>query len=80
MTISLSDLPVELEQAILEKSRRNGLSLSEVVIQLLEQVIKPVRMNHDFDEFAGSWRAETGAEFEKLLADMCRVEPVDWNR
>jgi hypothetical protein len=80
MTISLRNLPVALERAILEKSRRDGLSLNKAVIQLLEQAIEPARKNTDFDEFAGSWPAETAAEFEKTLADMRRVDPADWER
>jgi hypothetical protein len=80
MTISLRNLPVELERAILEKSRRDGLSLNKAVIRLLEQAVEPVRRNTDFDEFAGRWPAEAAAEFEKTLAEMRRVDPKDWER
>lgn len=80
VTISLRNLPAELERAILEKSRRDGLSLNKAVIQLLEQVIEPARKNTDFDEFAGRWTPETATEFEKALADMRRVDPADWER
>jgi hypothetical protein len=71
---------VELERAILEKSRRDGLSLNKAVIQLLERAIEPVRTNTDFDEFAGKWPAGTAVEFERALADLRRVDPADWER
>lgn len=80
MTISLRNLPPELEQAILDKSKREGLSLNKAATKLLERAIHPSRTNTDFDEFAGSWPAEAASEFDSALADMRRVDPADWER
>jgi phage FluMu gp28-like protein len=78
MTISLRNLPVEIEAAIAEKSRREGISLNKAATQLLAIALKRAEQNGDFEEFAGSWNREAGAEFEEALAAMRVVDPQDW--
>lgn len=80
MTISLRNLPPDVERAILDKSEREGISLNKATARLLESAIanpKPKR-NSDFDEFFGTWTKEEGDEFDKILAEMRRVDPIDW--
>lgn len=77
MTISLRNLPPALEKAIVEKSERDGLSLNKTVTQLLEKALQPPAKNLDFEEFAGLWTAEAGAEFDKALAEIRQVDPEE---
>lgn len=78
MTISLRNLPKEVETAILETSRREGISLNRATIRLLEaQLRKPAR-NSDFDEFSGTWSLADADEFDAALAEMRQVDPADW--
>lgn len=80
MTISLRNLPPELEQAIVDKSQRERISLNKAATQLIAFAIHPPHRNTDFDEFAGTWPAKAAAEFDAALADMRRVDPEDWKR
>ena len=78
MTISLRNLPPEIERAIVSKSEREGISLNKAATQLMERAIRPPKRNSGFDEFAGSWTAETAIEFDAALDIMRRVDPADW--
>ena len=65
MTISLRNLPPDIERALVSKSEREGISLNKAATQLLERAIRPVKRNSDFDEFAGSWTAEAAIKFSR---------------
>ena len=78
MTISLRNLPPEVELAIVEKSRREGISLNKAVTQLLSLALNPHKRNTDFDEFAGTWSADATSEFDTTLASMRSIDPEDW--
>ena len=80
MTISLRNLPPEIERAIVGKSEREGISLNKAATQLLERAIRPASRNSDFDEFAGGWSAEAVSEFDAVMAITRRVDPGDWAR
>lgn len=78
MTISLRNLPKEVEKAILETSRREGISLNKATLRLLEaQLRKPAR-NLDFDEFCGTWSSAEADRFDAGLAAMRQIDPADW--
>ena len=78
MTISLRNLPKEVEKAILETSYRQGISLNKATIRLLEaQFHKPAR-NSDFEEFCGTWSSAEADAFDAALAGMRQVDPADW--
>ena len=78
MTISLRNLPKEVEKAILETSHREGNSLNKATIRLLEaQLRKPAR-NSDFEEFSGAWSSAAADEFDAALVEMRQVDPADW--
>jgi hypothetical protein len=78
MTIHLRNLPKEIRQAILEISRREGISLSKATIRLLEaQLHKPAK-NSDFEEFCGTWPGADADAFDAALAEMRQVDPADW--
>lgn len=78
MTISLRNLPPELEKAIVETSRREGLSLNKATLRLLEQSLRKPQRNGDFEEFSGSWTREDSDAFDAALAEMRRIDPADW--
>ena len=78
MTISLRNLPKEVEKAILETSRREGISLNKATIRLLEaQLHKPAK-NSDFEEFSGTWSSADADAFDAALAEMRQMDPADW--
>jgi hypothetical protein len=81
MTISLRNLPMEVERAIVEKSEKDGISLNKAAGQLLTQVIQPAaKRNSDFDEFFASWSDGDAAEFDAALASQRTVDAEEWQR
>ena len=78
MTISLRNLPPEIERAIVAKSESEGISLNRAATHLLERAIGPFKLNSQFDEFAGSWAPEAATEFDAALDNIRRVDMEDW--
>ena len=78
MTISLRNLPPEVQKAIEETSRREGISLNKATIRLLEASIRKPAKNNDFDEFLGGWSPEEADQFDTALRQMRHIDPVDW--
>lgn len=78
MTISLRNLPPEVEQAISETSEREGISLNKATIRLLEGSLKKPVENHDFDEFFGTWSVAEAREFEAATMELRRIDSADW--
>ena len=78
MTISLRNLPPEVEKAILETSRREGISLNKATLQLLQTSLHKPAINTDLDEFFGTWSDAEADEFDAALAEMRKVDPADW--
>ncbi|MFN0166011.1 MAG: hypothetical protein ACKV22_06235 [Bryobacteraceae bacterium] len=79
MVISLRNLPPEIEKAIKEVSRREGLSLNKATIRILETSVRKPVQNSDFDEFLGTWSREEADAFDALLGEMRQVDPADWD-
>ena len=79
MTISLRNLPPEIETAIIETSKREGISLNRATIRLLESTLSKPARNSDFEQFFGRWSKHKADAFDKALRKMRRVDPVDWN-
>ena len=78
MTISLRNLPEEIEKAILETSRREGISLNKATLRLLETQLRKPAPNSDFEEFFGTWSSAEADAFDAALGGMRQVDPADW--
>ena len=78
MTISLRNIPSEVERAITETSRKEGISLNKATLKLLESSLKKPTVNHDFDEFLGVWSAAEAEEFDAIVKELRRIDPTDW--
>jgi hypothetical protein len=78
MTISLRNVPAEVEKAILETSHREGISLNKATIRLLQASLHKPARNSDFDEFFGTWSDAEADEFDAALAEIRQVDPADW--
>jgi hypothetical protein len=77
-TISLRKLPAEVEKAIVETSRREGISLNKATLRLLEAALRKPARNSDFDEFCGTWAGTDADAFDAALAEMRQIDPADW--
>jgi hypothetical protein len=78
MTISLRNLPEEVEKAILETSRREGISLNKATLRLLQASLRKPAINSDFEDFIGTWSDAEADAFNAALAEMRKVDPIDW--
>jgi hypothetical protein len=70
MTIFLRNLPKDVAQAILDVSRREGISVNAAALWLLHASLRRPAMNTDFDEFFGTWSAAEADAFDAALAAM----------
>ena len=77
-TISLRKLPAEVEKAIVETSRREGISLNKATLRLLEAALRKPAKNSDFEEFFGTWAGTDADAFDAALAEMRQIDPADW--
>jgi hypothetical protein len=73
MTITLRNLPAEVEKAILETSRRGGISLNQATLRLLQVSLRKPARNSDFDDFIGTWSNAEADAFDAALAEMRRI-------
>jgi hypothetical protein len=78
VTISLRNLPPEVEKAIQETSLREGISLNKATIRLLEASLRKPATNSDFDEFCGTWSQAEADRFDMALRQMRQIDPADW--
>ena len=78
MTVSLRNLPPEVEKAILETSHREGISLNKATLRLLQASLRKPARNSELDEFYGTWSQAEAEAFDTALAEMRQVEPADW--
>ena len=78
MTISLRNLPPEVEKAILETSQREGISRNKATLRLLQASLRKPAINSDFDDFIGTWSDAEADEFNAALAEIRKVDPADW--
>ena len=78
MTISLRNLPPEVEKAIIETSHREGVSLNKATLQLLQASLRKPAKNSDFEEFFGTWAPADADKFDAALAEMRQVDSADW--
>jgi hypothetical protein len=87
-TITIRNLPADLETRIEAMAREEGASLAQTVIRLLMRATglrppegrdgKPAS-HHDLDALAGTWNAEEAAEFERALAAQRSIDPDVWD-
>jgi hypothetical protein len=78
VTISLRNLSPEVEKAIVELSRREGISLNKATLRLLEAALRKPAKNSDFEEFYGTWSSSEADSFDAALREMRLVDSSDW--
>lgn len=87
-TITIRNLPADLETRIEEMAREEGASLAQTVIRLLMRAtgLRPPERrdgkrtrHHELDALAGTWSAEEAAEFESALAAQRRIDSDVWD-
>ena len=79
--ITVRNIPVGLAQRLRQLAKERNMSLTRLVVMLLEEATglsrKPLQ-HHDFDKYAGTWTAKEAREFDAALAEQRRIDPEDW--
>ncbi len=87
-TITIRNMPADLEKRLEAIAREENASLAQTVIRLLLRATglrDPLgpgnvpRRHDDLDSLAGTWSAEDAEDFERLLAEQRRIDPDIWN-
>lgn len=87
-TITIRNMPPDLEKRIEALAREESASLAQTVVRLLLRATglqgprgtrEAGERHHELDALAGTWSAEDSAEFERALAEQRRIEPDVWD-
>lgn len=69
---------------IAEEAKRRGVTIEELIIQLIEKAVSEERSSeqlhayHDLDSLAGTWTDEQASEFLDAVADFESVDEKLW--
>lgn len=77
MTLTLTNIPSDVESALRRRAQEEGRTLDEVVWRLLIEAanVRPVASS-DFGDIAGTWISDP--DVEAALADQDRIDPALW--
>lgn len=79
--ITLRSLPNKVEKAVLDESRKKGLSLNKAVIGLLEQSVGAggtKKLYYDLDHLSGAWSDDESKAFDRSLEEQRKVDEDLW--
>jgi len=72
-------VPERLDRLLREKARASGKSLNEVALDALQTGLgtpfKP-KLNHEYDEFAGTWVEDPA--FDEAMKYFDQIDKEDW--
>lgn len=78
MTLTLANIPRELDQVLRERALSEGKSVDEVALNAIRAGLGLVttRKSRDLSEFVGSWIEDP--EVDAALKDQDRIDPELW--
>ena len=78
--ITIQDLDDATATWIEKEAERRGLSIEEMVLELIHQGIKSAQLDtyHDLDALAGTRSDKEADDFMKAIADFERVDEKLW--
>ena len=82
-TITLRNLPPEVEREVRKQAKEKGISANKAVIGLLEEHLGrrtkgKNKKHHDLDHLFGSWTKKQSEEFDKALAEQREIDHEMW--
>jgi len=79
MQYTIRNIPRSLDRALRLKSRKEGKTLDQVVIEMLERGLqaneRPAKFR-DLDDLAGTWVEDP--QFDRAIAEQDQIHPDDW--
>lgn len=82
-TITLRNIPPNIERRLERRAREWGLSFNRTVLRLLEGALgvdqRPANdRHHDLDHLAGAWTEQDAAAFDETLRDLRGIDRERW--
>lgn len=79
MTLTLTNIPIELSRALEAETRKLGQSLEQAAIEVLRRGLgmQPAPAS-SLGRFSGLWSAEEHAEFEQSVAGFEAIDEDLW--
>ena len=83
-TVIIKNLDGTTMNWITDKARERGMSVEDVILQMLHETIGLEQKNsqpkqyHDLDSLAGTWSKEEHDEFVQAIADLDQVDEQLW--
>jgi hypothetical protein len=82
-TITLRNLPAEVEREIRKQAKEKGISANKAVIGMLEKQLGlktkgRSERHHDLDHLCGAWTEKQSDEFDKALAEQREIDHDMW--
>jgi plasmid stability protein len=79
MTLTVENIPAELDAALRRKAQSEGKSVSQVALEMLRagaglSAQSPKR--RDLSDLAGSWAEDP--EFDKIMREQDQIDPEMW--
>jgi len=82
-SITLRDIPGEVQRAVKERAAQKNLSLNRAVISLLQDALgigkKPGKKEyHDLDHLCGRWSRRQAQQFDDTLKEQRKIDREMW--
>ena len=84
-TITIHNLPENLEQKLRDRARKKNQSINQAVKDILEVGLSPsysslrrAQNQERFKEFFGTWTKEEAQAFDKTIEDFNQIDDADW--
>jgi hypothetical protein len=82
-TMTLRGIDDVLAETLKEQARQKGVSLNTLALQLIRKAAgldKPKRLTlyNDLDSLAGTWSAESEAEFHAVTSSLSSIDKDLW--
>lgn len=81
-SITIHKIDSDLEKRLTELASRKGLSLNQLVKNLLREKlgldVSEIDNRADFEEFCGSWSEQEANEFAKAIAGCEQIDEEMW--
>jgi hypothetical protein len=79
MTLTLSNLPAEVDAELRRKSSAEGKSVDQIAMDALRAglgLTEPLVRRRDLSDLAGKWVEDP--EFDKIMAEQDQIDPEMW--
>jgi hypothetical protein len=78
MQYTLRHIPPELDRALKQEAKQRGLSVNQLVLELLRKSTGLAPKRRNLREMPGAWSKQEAKRFDQLLAEQRRIDEEVW--